>query len=93
MIQQFQTIEKESISSLQFPKTDVLEDSNSQKQRKADLQRALVLGNLEHSKIKIYFEDSDSKKVVETTVWGLTDNSVILKKGVGIPINRIYESY
>jgi hypothetical protein len=93
MISTFETIEKESISSLQFPKADVLEDLISQKQRKADLHRALVLGNLEHSKIKIYFEDSASRKVVETTVWGLTDHSVILKKGIGIPINRIYHSF
>jgi hypothetical protein len=40
-------------------------------------------------KIQIYFEDDRSKKMVETTVWALTDLSVVLKKGVGIPINRI----
>lgn len=89
----FETIEKEKISDLHFPKVDVLPDRDAQRQRSSDLQRALALGNLEHSKIKIYFEDDQSKKVVHTTVWGLTDNSVILKQGVGIPINRIYESY
>ncbi len=92
MITTFEPIEKESISNLHFPKADVLEDKSAINQRKSDLDRALVLGNLEHSKIKIYFEDSNSKKMVETTVWGVTDSSVILKKGVGIPINRIYES-
>jgi hypothetical protein len=49
----------------------------------------LSLGNLEHSKIKIYFEDDTSSKVVDTTVWGLTDKRVILKQGIVIPINRI----
>jgi len=88
----FEFIEKESITKLQFPKYDVLEDYDAITQRIADLYRALTLGNLEHSKIKIYFEDNQSKKVVETTVWGVTDNSVILKQGVGIPINRIYKS-
>jgi hypothetical protein len=44
------------------------------------------------SKIKIYFEDSQSKKVVETTVWAITDQRVILKRGYSIPINRIYKS-
>lgn len=92
MNSKFETIEKEVIEKLHFPKTDVLEDSQEIQQRNSELQRALALGNLEHSKIKIFFEDNESKKVVETTVWGVTDNSVILKQGVGIPINRIYKS-
>jgi len=83
-------IDKESIHNLHFPNFDVLEDYDAISQRIADLNRAMALGNLEHSKIKIYFEDNESKKVVETTVWGVTDNRVILKQGVGIPIHRIY---
>ena len=89
----FETIEKELIHSLQFPKTDVLDDRDAKFQRDSELHRAMALGNLEHSKIRIYFEDSHSKKMVETTVWAVTDNAVILKKGVGIPINRIYRSF
>lgn len=92
MSTQFETIEKESITKLNFPAFDVLEDYDAITQRESDLNRALSLGNLEHSKIKIYFEDSNSKKVVETTVWGVTDNRVILKQGVNIPIHRIYRS-
>lgn len=88
----FETIEKENISSLSFPKLDVLNDQDEIQQRFSDLIRALSLGNLEHSKIKIYFEDNLSKKVVETTVWGVTDQRVILKQGNSIPINRIYKS-
>jgi len=85
----FETIEKEAIETLKFPHAEVLEDENSILQRENELERALSLGNLEHSKIKIFFEDDSSQKVVETTVWALTDESVVLKKGVGIPINRI----
>lgn len=88
----FEIIEKEAIEKLHFPKNDVLEDKEAIQQRNSELKRALALGNLEHSKIKIYFEDDLSKKVVETTVWAVTDNSVILKQGVAIPINRIYKS-
>lgn len=88
----FETIEKESIDLLQFPNSDVLEDRDAIFQRHSDLHRALTLGNLEHSKIRIFFEDNQSKKVVETTVWGVTDKRVILKQGRGIPINRIYRS-
>ncbi|WP_242663310.1 hypothetical protein, partial [Flavobacterium psychrophilum] len=84
--------EKEAIENLHFPEIDVLDDIEAINQRNSDLERALSLGNLEHSKIKIYFEDNKSKKMVETTIWGVTDKRVILKKGVVIPINRIYKS-
>jgi len=84
-----QVIDKEAVSGLRFPDTDVLIDKEEIKQRAADLQRCLSLGNLEHSKIKIYFEDDTSHKVVDTTVWGLTDKRVILKQGIVIPIHRV----
>jgi hypothetical protein len=88
----FEIVEKEVINTLHFPEADVLEGKENINQREVELSRALALGNLEHSKIKIYFEDDRSKKVVETTIWGVTDQRVILKKGVVIPINRIYKS-
>jgi hypothetical protein len=88
----FESIEKETIQLLSFPPSDVLETLEEIQQRHFDLYRALALGNLEHSKIRIYFEDNQSKKVVETTVWALTDQRVILKQGHSIPINRIYKS-
>lgn len=89
MMTNFQLIEKEDVHVLKFPPEEILEDSDAIIQRRIDLERAQSLGNLEHPKIKIFFEDEQSKKVVETTVWAVTDYSVVLKKGVGIPINRI----
>lgn len=86
----FEIIEKEMIETLRFPSTEVLNDLSKINERTGDLERALSLGNLEHSKIKIFFEDDVSCKVVETTVWAVTDKRVILKQGVGIPINRIH---
>jgi hypothetical protein len=86
----FQTVEKETIANLKFPSSEVLTEIDSIRERRTDLERALTLGNLEHSKIKIFFEDEDSCKVVETTVWGVTDKRVILKQGIGIPISRIH---
>jgi hypothetical protein len=86
----FQEIEKETIGELKFPSTEVLTEYEHIYERQSDLNRALALGNLEHSKIRIYFEDNDSRKVVETTVWGVTDKRVILKQGIGIPISRIH---
>jgi hypothetical protein len=90
VITEFESIEKELIPELRFPSGEVLMESERKLERESQLQRALSLGNLEHSKIKIYFEDDTSRKVVETTVWGVTDKRVILKKGVMIPINRIH---
>ena len=87
----FEKIEKEKISELKFPQTEVLLDKESISERERELNRALSLGNLEHTKIKIYFEDDQSRKLVETTVWGLTDKRVILKQGVVIPINRVHK--
>lgn len=85
------SIEKENIQGLKFPANDVLASSDEIKIRYSNLERALKLGNLEHNKIKIVFEDADGLKQVETTVWGVTDKRVILKHGVLIPIHRIHE--
>ena len=93
MTDEFTIIEKEDIASLKFPATDVLEDENELKIRTGDINRALALGNLEHSKIKIFFQDNESKKIVDTTVWAVTDKNVVLKQGIVIPINRIYKLF
>ncbi len=84
-------IEKENISGLKFPENDVLNSAEEIKNRYSNLERALKLGNLEHNKIKITFEDSEGLKQVNTTVWGVTDKRVILKQGVVIPIHRIHD--
>jgi hypothetical protein len=90
VISKFQPIEKEEVENLKFPSTDVLNDIEKIGERRSELGRALTLGNIEHAKIRIYFEDDSSCKVVETTVWGVTDKRVILKQGVVIPIHRVH---
>ena len=91
MVVDYQLIDKEAVASLSFPKQEVLNDAQEVLQRKTDLERALTLGNLEHVKMKIYFEDDVCGRVVETTVWGVTSDRIILKQGVVIPINRIHK--
>ncbi|MGL2964146.1 hypothetical protein ACSVH2_10045 [Flavobacterium sp. RSB2_4_14] len=88
----FEIIEKEKIHFLHFPTAEVLIDKNEIYQRYIDLNRAQSLGNIDRTKIRIYFEDNQSMKMVETTVWAVTDESVILKQGARIPIHRIYKS-
>jgi hypothetical protein len=87
----FEIIEKEAIETLKFPHEEVLTDAEKIKDRTDNLNKALSLGNLEHFKIKIYFEDNTKKRMVDTTIWGLTEERVILKQGVVIPIERIHK--
>ncbi|HVA98255.1 MAG TPA: hypothetical protein VNG53_05115 [Bacteroidia bacterium] len=86
-----QAIEKEKISELKFNQREVLPSADSVKHRWHELQRAAKLGNMEHGKIKIIFEDVSGLKEVETTIWAVTDNRIVLKKGVIIPIHCIHE--
>ena len=86
----FTPIEKENIEGLHFPDVDVLNDKQEILQRKQDLERAMALGNTEHVKIKIFFEDDKEQLVTHTTVWAVTPERIVLKKGVVIPIHRIH---
>ena len=83
------TIQKEQIKFLKFPKEDVLDKKCEKINRFVELHRALYLGNLEHEKVRIVFSDNESLKRVETTIWGVTDKAVILKKYTIIPLERI----
>lgn len=86
---QIQTIEKEQIKYLCFPKQEVLSSTDHKKDRYRELQRALWLGNMERHKVNIVFADNEGSKKVETTVWGVTEKSVILKQSTIIPLQRI----
>jgi len=85
----FELVEKEEVSNFHFPHEDVLKKEEEIKLLKLQLERANSLGNIEHHKVKIYFVDDQGKKVVHTTIWGITDTSILLKKNVILPIQRI----
>ena len=86
------TIQKELIDMLHFPNKEVLSGAEKIKRRKDEAKRAMMLGNSSSNhKVKIVFEDTTGKKMVETTVWGVTDRYMLLKKGMTIPLNRIHE--
>jgi hypothetical protein len=86
----FEKIEKEEVEKLRFPESEVLTSLELKDKRRSDLDRALSMGNIDQIKIRIYFEDDQSQKFIETTVWGVTDKRVILKQGMVIPIHRIH---
>ena len=89
MSSEYKLVEKEEVPNSHFPKEDVLISDDEKKVLKAQLERANTLGNTEHHKVKIYFEDTEGKKVVYTTIWGTTELYILLKKNVFIPIQRI----
>ncbi len=89
MSSEFKLVEKEEVSNYTFPKENVSISDDERKILKSQLQSANTLGNIEHHKVKIYFEDAEGKKVVYTTIWGMTEEYILLKKNVFIPIQRI----
>ncbi len=82
-------IQKEVVPLLHFPKEDVLFSKEEILKREKDLHKAETLGNIDHIKIKIFFQDVEGDKVVDTTIWAVTDKAIILKKSAVIPIHRI----
>ncbi len=85
----FTLVEKEVISDFHFPADEVLKKESELQLRQSSLDKAIALGNLEHQKVRIYFADDQGEKYVETTIWGLTDHEILLKKNVMLPIHRI----
>jgi hypothetical protein len=81
-------IEKELIPQLNF-KAEI-----KVKQHPALLKQiedATTLGNAHHSKVSIIFQDDESIKRVDTTIWAAGTKFICLKGGVWIPIERILE--
>lgn len=83
------TIEKEIVNSLHFPEEDVLTTSVEKQRRRQALRRASIIGNLDRTKVRIKFMDSEGLKEVNTTIWAVTPNYVILKGARLLPIHRI----
>ena len=83
-------INKEDIGKLHFPKEDVLLTPEEKKERLKKIERAMYLGN-NKIKVQIIFQDVEGKKVVDTSIWGITEQNIILKGTTIIPIRSIYE--
>lgn len=84
-------LEKEQVETLEFPEQEILQNEDEKISRIVALKRALWLGNLERIKVKIYFADRIKKYLIETTIWGITEERIILKRGVTIPIHRVLQ--
>lgn len=83
-------IEKEEVEGLVFPSKPIkLRTEEEQVGFIKKLKKAEKLGNLFHNKIEIIFQDSEGLKEVNTTIWAVGEDHILLKKGVFIPMNRI----
>jgi hypothetical protein len=85
------TIEKELLDAINFPQREVLLEEKQISLREYNAKRAIRLGNLFKDKVKVIFEDTEGMKMIQTTVWGMTERYLIFKRGMVIPLNRIHE--
>lgn len=84
------SISKEELHTIHFCRHEVLRDSSERKWRLYNLQRALILGNTEHSHANITFQDEEGDLYkVQATIWCVSEKFIMLKGGKFIPINAI----
>lgn len=85
-------INKEQLLDFHFSKVDVLSGALAQNLRLTDLNHARVLGNVDHTKVKIIFvNELGNSAMVETTIWAVTEESICLKGALFIPIIAILQ--
>lgn len=82
-------IPKERISTLRFPKQPVDLSDEQHRDILGKLQDATRLGNAEHGKCRIVFQDDEGLKAVETTIWTFDADNIVLKYGMTIPVSRV----
>lgn len=81
-------IEKEIIPNLSFKSSVRFEQQDNLTNR---LLEATQMGNNDHVKIAIIFQDDEGLKRVETTIWATGEKYICLKGGVWLPIDHIKE--
>lgn len=93
MIPTIDLIPKEDIRKYHFVHREVLDTAEERRLRYANLSKAMILGNVHKSKVKIVFETDEGTKAVETTIWSTDENEITLKGGINIPMQSIKEVF
>lgn len=83
-------IQKEQLSNIQFVDSDVISAAERSKLM-LKLKRSETLGNSFKNKCKIFFNDVTGRKVVETTIWMVSNEYINLKGGMTIPVSSIFD--
>ena len=82
-------IEKEQMGNLHYP-SHVSEKTGD---KKSDLlnkcRKALSLGNLHKVKCTIFFYDEQGLKKVNTTIWGVSEEHIVLKGGIALNLRFV----
>ena len=84
-------IAKDQIPFQLMSKEEVLENTLEQKRRKDQLQKAVQHNRLFYTKARIVFDTTEETKEVSANIWEVTDNHVMLKGGINIPVCCIRE--
>jgi len=82
-------IPKELIATLHFPRQALLLSEHQRRRIMERMHEATRLGNAEHGKCRIIFEDDEGVKAVETTIWTYDPENIVLKYGMTIPVSRV----
>lgn len=83
-------IAQAQLSELHFAKTDVLHDRLQQSMRSYNLQRAMQLCCIEHETVNLVFTTDQGLSVqLETLVWAVSDDFVLLQGGWFLPVKAI----
>lgn len=82
-------IPKELIAGLRFPRQPIPLSKEQRKEIYFRMHEATRLGNAEHGKCRITFQDDEGLKAVETTIWTFDPENIVLKYGMSIPVSRV----
>ena len=82
----YQAISREKIPFEFLKKDEVLAEAGERKVRREKLQKALQHNRLFYSKATIVFDTMEGTRSVDANIWEVTDNNVLLKGGVTIPV-------
>ncbi len=82
-------IAKEEIASLSFTASSTVHADAKELRRKVEL--ATRMGNIDHVKVRILFQDDHGPKFTETTIWAASPKHIVLKGGVTIPFHRLID--
>ena len=79
-----------NLSFTQFAKTEVLANKAQKVERQHHLLRAMLLNYVEHQPVHIYFKNNQEELFgIECAVIAVTDDHVMLKSGIIIPVQAI----
>jgi hypothetical protein len=84
-------IAKDQIPDQLLGKSEVLANPDEQKKRRDQLLKAVQHNRLFYTKARIVFDTAEETKEVSANIWEVTDNHVMLKGGINLPVYCIRE--